>query len=66
VPLVGSVSVAIIRTVVVLPAPLGPSKPSTVPGATVKLTPSTAGLSTAVSPNLLTSSMASIAGVDGM
>ena len=36
------VSVAIIRTVVVLPAPLGPSSPSTVPGGTAKLTPSTA------------------------
>ena len=42
VPLVGSVSVVIIRTVVVLPAPLGPSSPSTVPCGTTKLTPSTA------------------------
>src|SRR4029453_13201011 len=61
VPLVGCVSVVIIRTVVVLPAPLGPSRPSTVPGGTAKLTPSTAGLS----PNLLTRSIASIAGVIG-
>jgi hypothetical protein len=59
VPLVGFVSVVIIRTVVVLPAPLGPSRPSTVPGGTSKLTLSTAVLS----PNLLTKSMASIAGV---
>ena len=44
VPLVGTDSVVIIRTVVVLPAPFGPSSPSTVPGATVKLTPSTAVL----------------------
>jgi len=63
VPPVGSVSVVIIRTVVVLPAPFGPSSPSTVPGGTAKLTPSTAGLSKAVPPNLLTRSMASMAGV---
>src|SRR2546423_1544909 len=63
VPLVGCVRVVIIRTVVVLPAPLGPSRPSTVAGGTAKLTPSTAGLSTAVPPNLLTRSTASIAGV---
>src|SRR2546429_5794986 len=59
VPLVGCVRVVIIRTVVVLPAPLGPSRPSTVAGGTAKLTPSTAVLS----PNLLTRSMASMAGV---
>src|ERR1700759_3819731 len=59
VPLVGCVSVVIIRTVVVLPAPLGPSSPSTVPGGTAKLTPLTAVLS----PYRLTRSMASIAGV---
>ena len=45
VPLVGRVSVVIIRTVVVLPAPLGPSSPRTVPCGTEKLTPSTATLS---------------------
>jgi hypothetical protein len=60
VPLLGSVSVVIIRTVVVLPAPLGPSKPRTVPGGTAKLTWSTA----VFSPKRLTRSIASIAGVD--
>ena len=52
------VSVVIIRTVVVLPAPLGPSIPSTVPRGTLKLTPSTA----TVSPKCLTSCSASMAG----
>ena len=58
VPLVGVVSVVIIRTVVVLPAPLGPSMPSTVPSGTLRLTPSTAS----VSPKCLTRLSASIAG----
>src|ERR1700682_3742363 len=62
VPLVGSDNVVIIRTVVVFPAPLGPSRPSTVPGGTVKLTPSTAVLFL----NLFTRSIASMAGVDGI
>ena len=57
VPRVGFVSVVIIRTVVVFPAPLGPSSPSTVPRGTAKLTSSTAS----VSPNSLTSPSASIA-----
>ena len=35
-PLVGLVRVVIIRTVVVLPAPLGPSRPSTEPSGTTK------------------------------
>ena len=42
VPLVGRLSVVIMRTVVVLPAPLGPSSPRTVPCGTEKLTSSTA------------------------
>ncbi|SKZ55554.1 Uncharacterised protein [Mycobacteroides abscessus subsp. abscessus] len=42
VPLVGSESVVIIRTIVVLPAPLGPSRPRTEPVGTLKLTSSTA------------------------
>ena len=58
VPLVGMLSVVIIRTVVVLPAPLGPSIEKTVPAGTEKLTPSTA----VKSPNFLTRSTASIAG----
>src|SRR5688500_12282427 len=33
------------RTVVVLPAPLGPSRPSTVPAGTSRFTPSTATMS---------------------
>src|SRR3954463_14590709 len=41
-PASGSSSVARMRTVVVLPAPLGPSTPSTVPGATASSTPSSA------------------------
>ena len=58
VPLVGMLSVVIIRTVVVLPAPLGPSIEKTVPAGTEKLTPSTA----VKSSNLLTRSTASMAG----
>src|SRR5918998_5677904 len=42
VPLVGGKSVVSIRTVVDLPAPLGPRKPSISPGSTVRLIPSTA------------------------
>ena len=57
VPLVGTLSVVSIRTSVVLPAPLGPSRPRTVPSGTTKLTPSTA----TVSPKCLTRSMASTA-----
>src|SRR3954469_8655689 len=41
-PASGSSSVARMRTIVVLPAPLGPSTPSTVPGATASSTPSSA------------------------
>src|SRR6478752_3065539 len=51
-------SVVIIRTVVVLPAPLGPSIENTVPVGTEKLTSSTA----VKSPNFLTRPIASIAG----
>ena len=58
VPDVGRVSVVIMRTVVVLPAPLGPRRPSTVPSGTTKDTPSTA----TVSPKCLTRPSASIAG----
>ena len=54
----GSASVVIIRTVVVLPSPLGPSSPSTMPRGTAKLTPPTGTLR----PNLLTRSIASTAG----
>src|SRR5688572_2221336 len=59
VPLVGTLRVVSIRTRVVLPAPLGPSRPSTDPSGTTKLTPSTAR----VSPKCLTRSMASTAAV---
>ena len=41
-PLVGGMSVESIRSVVVLPAPFGPSTTSTSPPAAVKSTPSTA------------------------
>ena len=58
VPLVGRLRVVIIRTVVVLPAPLGPRRPSTVPCGTSKLTSSTA----TVSSKCLTRLMASTAG----
>src|SRR5690606_34830436 len=47
-----------IFTVVVLPAPFGPSTPYTVPPGTVRSTPSTAR----VEPNVLTSPEVSIAG----
>jgi ABC-type multidrug transport system ATPase subunit len=57
VPLVGVDRVVIIRTVVVLPAPLGPSRPRTDPWGTEKLTSSTA----VWSPNRLTRCSASIA-----
>ena len=36
-PLVGATSPSSIRMVVVLPAPLGPTNPATVPDGTVKL-----------------------------
>src|SRR5215472_13717119 len=42
VPLVGAARPSSIRSVVVLPAPLGPRKPVTRPGPTSKLKPSTA------------------------
>src|SRR5918995_6153987 len=42
VPEVGRVSPRSVRSVVVLPAPLGPRKPSTRPGLALKLSPSTA------------------------
>src|SRR4051794_34386049 len=68
-PASGSSSVARMRTVVVLPAPLGPRTPRTVPGATARSTPSSAR----VGPNDLTSprtrmagaSPASVNGMDG-
>ena len=47
---VGVASVVIMRTVVVLPAPLGPRRPKTVPRGTSKLTSSTA----TKSPKVLT------------
>src|SRR5690625_4494009 len=62
VPASGTSRVASIRTIVVLPAPLGPSRPKTVPRSTVRSTPSTA----VVSPNLLTRPSASIAGAFSM
>ena len=45
VPLVGVSSVARMRTVVVLPAPFGPSSPNTEPGAMVRLRSSSATVS---------------------
>src|SRR5690625_2923907 len=62
VPASGTSRVASIRTMVVLPAPLGPSRPKTVPRSTVRSTPSTA----VVSPKRLTRPSASIAGVFSM
>ena len=54
---VGVVSVVIMRIVVVLPAPLGPSSPSTEPAGTLRLRRSTAR----VRPNVLTRAVASTA-----
>ena len=45
VPLVGTMMPAMLRSVVVLPAPLGPTRPSTSPGATVNDSPRTASKS---------------------
>jgi hypothetical protein len=53
----GRISVARIRTAVVLPAPLGPKRPSTRPCLATRSTPSSA----VVLPNRLTSPAASIA-----
>ena len=58
VPASGERSVERMRTVVVLPAPFGPSTPSTVPGAASSSTPSSAR----TSPNDLTRPLTSIAG----
>src|SRR4051812_38977984 len=52
-------SVVRMRTTVVLPAPFGPSSPSTLPSATVRLTPSSA----VVSPKRLTSPSTTMASV---
>src|ERR1700688_97223 len=60
-PSVGGISVVSILTIVVLPAPLGPSSPKTSPRRTSKLT-----LSTAVkAPKRLVSSLVCIAGDSG-
>src|SRR5260370_9894475 len=60
-PLLGAMSVVSIRTMVVLPAPLGPSSPKTSPRRTSKLT-----LSTAVNaPKRLVRSLVCIAGESG-
>ena len=56
-PASGRSSVARIRTAVVLPAPFGPSTPSTVPGRAARSTPASA----VVSPKRLTRPVASIA-----
>src|SRR5690606_13203157 len=58
VPEVGVASVHSMLIVVVLPAPFGPRKPNTSPGATSKLTPFTASKS----PNRLRSSCTHTAG----
>ena len=60
VPEVGGLRVVIIRIVVVLPEPFGPSNPRTVPVGTVNEMSSTA----VKSPNRLTRCSASIAGAD--
>ena len=56
VPAIGLRRPSIISSVVVLPAPLGPSSPKNSPGATVKVTPSTAR----TSPYVMTSPSARI------
>src|SRR5579884_784498 len=57
-PLSGRSTVVNTRTAVVLPAPLGPSRPSTVPASTSRLSPSRARTAC---PNTFTRSAASIA-----
>src|SRR6516162_6961515 len=57
-PASGSRTVARIRTAVVLPAPFGPSRPSTLPASTARSMPSSA----ATGPKCLTSPLAPIAG----
>jgi len=54
-PASGRSSVARIRTMVVLPAPLGPSRPRTVPGGTLRSTPDRASVSPKrlVSPSVM-------------
>ncbi len=59
-PAVGFASVQSMLIVVLLPAPLGPRKPNTSPGGTVKETPLTAS----ISPKDFPSSSTSIAGGD--
>src|SRR3954454_18798196 len=61
VPASGERSVERMRTVVVLPAPLGPSTPRTVPGAASSSTPSSAR----TAPNDFTSPCTEIAAPDG-
>src|SRR5262245_34607933 len=58
-PASGSRMVARIRTTVVLPAPLGPSRPNTLPAGTVKSMPSSA----TTGPKRLTSRWVAIAGL---
>ena len=57
-PSSGSTSPRSIRSVVLLPAPFGPTNPVTRPGTTSKLSPSTA----VIDPNRLVSRLATIAG----
>src|SRR5215471_9462869 len=61
-PAVGLSSPAIMRMVVVLPAPLGPRNPWISPGATERLTPSTA----VKAPYFLTSDSTAIMGSGGL
>ena len=62
VPAVGRNSVVSILTTVDLPAPFGPRKPNTSPGATERSIPSTA----ITSPKVRTSPSASTAGLTAM
>ena len=60
VPPVGLTSVQSMLIVVVLPAPFGPRKPNTSPGATSKSTPLTASVLPYVLRNLLTATAVSV------
>ena len=65
-PAVGCSSVVSIRSVVVLPAPFGPRKPTISPGSTTKSTPPTASIRPCLVVNARASPRASMIGTCGL